>query len=188
MTDITELFNKSLDEFDKRVRQVADDQWELPTPCSEWNVRDLVNHIVYEDKWARPLFEGKKVEEVGNAFEGDLLGDDPVAAWDSASEEARASANDPGAMERTVHLSFGDFPGSEYAGQLYSDHLIHAWDLARAIGADEKLDNELVEECFARNKPLEEVLKASGAYGERIAPPADADTQTKLLAIMGREP
>jgi uncharacterized protein (TIGR03086 family) len=188
VSDITELFNKSIEEFDKRVRLVGDDQWELPTPCSEWNVRDLVNHLVYEDRWARPLFEGKTVAEVGDAFEGDLLGVDPVTAWESACEEARASATEPGAMERTVHLSFGDFPGSEYAGQLYTDHVIHAWDLARAIGADESLDNELVESCFARNKPLEEILKASGAYGERIEPPEDADTQTKLLAVMGREP
>lgn len=188
MSDITQLFSKSLEEFDKRIRKVADDQWDLPTPCAEWNVRDLVNHIVNEDKWVRPLLEGKTVEEVGEAFDGDLLGDDPVAAWDSTSEEARASVNEPGAMERIVHLSFGDFPGSEYIGQLYTDHVVHAWDLARGIGADDSLDEELVQECFARNKPLEEILKASGAFGERIEPPEGADTQTQLLAVMGREP
>jgi uncharacterized protein (TIGR03086 family) len=182
----TELFTRSVEEFDRRVKLVQDDQWELPTPCSEWNVRDLVNHMVYEDKWAPPLFQGETIADVGDAFDGDLLGDDPVGVWQVASAEARAAINEPGALEKTVHVSFGDIPGDMYAQQLFSDHLIHAWDLARGIGDVDKLDAELVAVCYAALKPIEDALKASGIYGEKIEPPEGADTQTKLLAVVGR--
>lgn len=186
MADIRELFERSIAEFDARVQQIGDDQWDRPTPCTEWTVRDLVNHLVYEDAWAPPLFDGKTIEEVGDRFEGDLLGNAPKKAWGDASRAALEAANSEGAMERIVHLSFGDMPGEVYLQQLFADHVIHAWDLARGIGADDKLDPELVEALYPWAQSMEELLKESGAFGERISAPDDADTQTKLLAIMGR--
>ncbi|HEU4399007.1 MAG TPA: TIGR03086 family metal-binding protein, partial [Actinomycetota bacterium] len=135
-TDASELHRRATDAFGDRVHAIADDQWELPTPCSEWSVRQLVNHLVYENRWTAPIFAGRTIAEVGDRFEGDLLGDDPAAAWDDSAKEAVAAVTEQGATERTVHLSFGDVPGSEYAMQLFADHLIHGWDLARAIGAD----------------------------------------------------
>jgi uncharacterized protein (TIGR03086 family) len=186
VTDTIDIFNRSVEEFDRRVKLVQDDQWELPTPCSEWSVRDLVNHVVNEDKWVTPLMEGKTIAEVGDAFDGNLLGNDPAGAWNAASGEARTAISEPGALERTVHVSFGDISGEFYARQLFSDHLIHAWDLARAIGDIEKLDAELVEVCFADLKPIEEALKGSGLYGEKVEAREGADTQSKLLAVVGR--
>jgi uncharacterized protein (TIGR03086 family) len=145
-----------------------------------------VNHIVYEDRWAVPLMAGKTIEEVGEVFEGDLLGDDPKGAWKSARTEAQDAIEEEGALARTVHVSFGDIPAELYVFQLFSDHLIHAWDLARGIGADESLDPELMQACYDLSKPQEDLLKSSGSYGEKIVPPEGADLQTKLLAIYGR--
>ena len=186
MSDMPELFERSVAEFDARVQQIGDDQWDSPTPCSEWSVHDVVNHIVYEDRWAVPLFDGKTIEEVGDRFDGDLLGADPKGAWQEASREAIGAARAEGAMEKIVHLSFGDMPGEMYLQQLLNDHVVHAWDLARGIGADDKLDTELVEVLYPWAQSLEDVLKDSGAFGEKVSVPEDADTQTKLLAIMGR--
>ena len=186
MTDLPDLFARAVAEFDARVHQIADDQWDLPTPCSEWNVRDLVNHLVYEDRWAPPLFEGRTIEEVGDRFDGDLLGETPKEEWEEASRAAVAAARSPGAMEKIVHLSFGDVPGEEYLRQLLNDHVIHAWDLARGIGADDQLDVQLVELLHGWAQPLEDVLKGSGLFGEKVEVDGNADTQTKLLAIMGR--
>ncbi len=187
MSDLVAQFKKAVEEFDRRVEQIRDDQWELPTPCSEWNVRDLVGHLVYEDKWAAPLLEGQTIEQVGDRFEGDLLGDDPLVAWRGAAGEAVEAIEQEGALRRTVHLSYGDRPADEYLLELLNDHVIHAWDLARGIYADEKLDPELVEMLYERARPLEEALKATGSFGEKVEVPDDSDTQTKLLAIMGRE-
>jgi uncharacterized protein (TIGR03086 family) len=89
-------------------------------------------------------------------------------------------------MDRTVHLSFGDFPGREYAMQLFADHLIHAWDLARAIGVDERLDPELVGACTAWFTAMEEAYRSAGAIAARPPVSDGADAQTRLLAMFGR--
>jgi uncharacterized protein (TIGR03086 family) len=96
------------------------------------------------------------------------------------------AAGEDGAMDRIVHLSFGDFPGSEYTLQLFADHVIHAWDLARAIGADEHLDDELVASCATWFEAVEEAYRGAGAIAERPPVPGHADAQTLLLARFGR--
>ena len=151
--DIPAMFGRAVAEFDARVRQIGDHQWQAATPDEDWTVRDLVNHLAGEDLWAPPLLAGSTIAEVGDRFEGDVLGDEPNAAWAAASAAAVRAAAEDGAMDRIVHLSFGDFPGSEYTLQLFADHVIHAWDLARAIGADEHLDDELVASCATWSKP-----------------------------------
>lgn len=137
MTDTVELYRRAIDEFGGRVALVKDDQWHNDTPCTDWDVRVLVNHLVNEDRWVPPLLDGQTIDQVGDRFDGDLLGDDPKQAWKEASEEALAAAGRPGAMEATAHLSFGDFPGRDYVMQVLVDHVIHAWDLARGIDADD---------------------------------------------------
>jgi uncharacterized protein (TIGR03086 family) len=184
--DQAALHRRAVEEFDARVRAVGDDQWELPTPCSDWNVRQLVNHLVYENRWTVPLMEGSTIAAVGDRYEGDLLGDDPKAAWAESSADAVRSVQADGALERVVDLSSGPTPAGEYVSQLFADHLIHAWDLARAVGADERLDPELVEACAGWFAEMESHYRAIGAIGDRPETPPGADAQTTLLAAFGR--
>jgi uncharacterized protein (TIGR03086 family) len=184
--DIPAMFGRAVAEFDARVRQIGDHQWQAATPDEDWTVRDLVNHLVGEDLWAPPLLAGSTIAEVGDRFEGDVLGAEPKAAWTAASAAAVRAAGEDGAMDRIVHLSFGDFPGSQYTLQLFADHLIHAWDLARAIGADEHLDEELVGSCTTWFEAMEEAYRSAGAIAERPSVPGHADAQTLLLARFGR--
>jgi uncharacterized protein (TIGR03086 family) len=184
--DQGELHRRAVEEFDARVRAVGDDQWGLPTPCSDWNVRQLVNHLVYENRWTVPLMGGGTIAEVGDRYEGDLLGDDPKGAWDESSKEAVQSVLADGALERVVGLSSGPTPAREYVSQLFADHLVHAWDLARAVGADERLDPELVDACAAWFASMEATYRAIGAIGDRPETPPGADAQTTLLAAFGR--
>ncbi len=185
-SDVPDLYRRATETFGTYVHAVPDDRWSAPTPCSEWDVRTLVNHLVGENRWAPPLLAGKTIAEVGDRFDGDLLGDDPKAAWDDSAGEAVAAVQGDGAMERTVHLSFGDFPGREYTLQLFADTLIHGWDLARAIGVDERLDPDLVDACAAWFGGVEDTYRAGGAIAPRPEMPADADPQTRLLAMFGR--
>ncbi len=186
MTDLVSLFLRSVDEFDRRVMAIGDDQWTNATPCSEWDVRALVNHVTSEALWFPHLLAGKTIAEAGDAFEGDVLGSDPVGAWSIAAKEEREAIQEQGALERTVHLSRGPTSASTYISELFSDHLIHAWDLARGIGADDTLDPELVEITYNVAASMEDALKASGLYGDKVEPPPGADTQTKMLAVFGR--
>jgi uncharacterized protein (TIGR03086 family) len=170
------------------VRDVRAEQHDDPTPCAGWTVRQLVNHLVYEDRWTAPLVNGATIAEVGDRFDGDLLGDDPIRAAADAAAEAEAAVAEPGALDRTVQLSFGDTPCTEYVHQLFADHLIHGWDLAAAVGADRRLDPELVDLCAAWFADREDTYRSAGAVGARVEVPVGASAQDRLLAAFGRDP
>jgi ketosteroid isomerase-like protein len=74
--ELVDLYRRTV-EAGRAASSVGDDQWDLPTPCAEWSVRGLVNHVVGEDLWTKPLLEGRTIADVGDALGGDLLGDDP---------------------------------------------------------------------------------------------------------------
>jgi uncharacterized protein (TIGR03086 family) len=186
---VPELYGRCSAEFGRRV-WAATGSWDAPTPLPGWNVRRLVHHVVEEERWAPPLLAGQTVDEVGTRLAGDLLGDDPAAAFTAAAAaaEAMAAVAAPGALDRTVHLSFGDHPGAEYVMQLAADHLVHAVDLARALGLDEAVDPEAaaaIESWFA---PMEATYRSLGAIGPRVEVPADAGPAARLLGLMGRRP
>ena len=186
MSDVRDLFRRAHGRFGELVHAVGDDQWRGSTPCSEWDVRALVNHLVYEARWVVPLLEGQTIEQVGDRFDGDLLGDDPKASYDAAVGAADAAMQPDGALDRTVHLSYGETPAVDYLSQVTSDFVIHGWDLARGIGADDQLDTELVQWVYEQAEPQADMLAQSGLFDPPIEVPADTDLQTKTLALFGR--
>jgi len=88
LLDVKTLHRMGVEEFGKRVARIGDGDWSNPTPCSEWDVRTLVNHLVYEHRWAVPLLDGATIADVGDRYEGDLLDDDPIAVWQESLAEA----------------------------------------------------------------------------------------------------
>ena len=187
MGGIPDLYRKACERFGEMVMSIQDDQWSHATPCTEWDVRALVHHLVSENAWIPPLLSGKTIAEVAGSLDGDLLGDDPKEAWRAYAGEAFTSVEDDGALDRTVHISRGEVPGGEYVFEVVADLTIHGWDLARAIGADETIDPELLDAVEPYYTPLVELLKATGAFGPVVEPPEGADRQTTLLAMLGRK-
>lgn len=187
MADAAALFARSVEHFGGRVEEIAG-RWDAPTPDADWNVRALVNHVLSENLWAPPLLAGSTIAEVGDRFDGDQLGAEPEAAWSGAARSSIAAVADDGALERTVHVSFGDITGLEYVSQLICDHLIHGWDLSRAVGAEERLDGELVEFALEYLAPQVEAWRSAGLFGPAVELPAGADRQSQLLALTGRRP
>jgi uncharacterized protein (TIGR03086 family) len=190
---VTDLHRRSVDEFAGRLDalgSLGDEGWRGPTPCPEWDVRALLNHVVYEDLWTVPLMEGATIEEVGNRFDGDVLGGHPLTVARSACEAATMAAASGIVAGNTVHLSFGDTPADEYAYQLAADHLIHGWDLAAATGGDRTIDPELVAACADWFVDREELFRSAGAIGPRpqVADPEPDDPQARLLLAFGRDP
>ncbi|MEV7611684.1 TIGR03086 family metal-binding protein [Streptomyces sp. NPDC089799] len=180
---------KALDLFGERVHAIREDQWDAPTPCTEWSVRDLVNHVTGEQLWTPPLVtEGRTVADVGDELSGDLLGADPVGAWDRAAAAARAAFAAPGSLDRTVKLSYGPALGSAYCSELTADCVVHTWDLCRGIGADDRLPDDLVEFAIKEVMPYADGLAASGLFAAPVEVPPGADAQTRLLGMVGRAP
>lgn len=184
--DTLDLFRRAAAGFRSRLPQVTD--WTVPTPCTEWDARALVNHVVNEVRWIPPLVAGQTIADVGSSLDGDLIGDDVLAGWDAAVAAVEDECSKPGAMERLVELSTGTKPAADYLTEVLCDATIHTWDLARAVGADEKLDPDLVHLTMEVFGPVIAGARAAGAFGPEVPVPADADEQTKLLALSGRRP
>jgi uncharacterized protein (TIGR03086 family) len=185
-TGTRELFVGALEHFGALVHDVPVDAWTASTPCTEWDVRALIHHLLSEISWMEPLLGGRSVAEVGDELNGDLLGDDPVASWDAAAARTLAAVNAGGAMDLVIHLSRRDITGADYTFEVFNDLAIHGWDLARAIGEDETIDPRFVATIDERMAPSIAELKASGQYGDEVVPPDGADAQTRLLAMFGR--
>jgi uncharacterized protein (TIGR03086 family) len=187
--DLVELHGRCGERFAALVAGVGPGQWHDRTPCSEWDVRTLVHHLLYEQYWVPQLFEGLGIEQVGDRFEGDLMGDD-ASAWPSvlaaSIEQAHAAVARPGALDRTVHLSFGDASGREYVIQLMADLAIHGWDLAQATGQDGTLDPGAVALLLPWSEANAELLAGSGMFGVRIDAALDAPDDDRLLGLLGR--
>jgi uncharacterized protein (TIGR03086 family) len=186
--DIAELHQRAVAEFASRVDSVGANHglWSAPTPCSAWDVRTLVNHLTSEDRWTAPLLQGATVKDIGDRFDGDLLGDDPVGAFAAAGAEATQASSrvDPA---KIVHLSFGDVPASEYLHQLSADHLVHGWDLAVATGGDRHFDVDVVSAISDWFADRESLYREGGFIAARVHAASD-DPQDRLLAAFGRDP
>jgi uncharacterized protein (TIGR03086 family) len=187
--DVTELHRRAVGEFAARVDGIGSagsGAWSAPTPCTDWDVRTLVNHLTYENRWTAPLLGGATIADVGDRFDGDLLGEDPVGAFAASSREATDAATHTDTSQ-TVHLSFGDVPAGEYLYQLAADHLIHGWDLAAATDGDRRFDPEVVAAVADWFADREGAYREGGVIGPRISSPGD-DPQDRLLAGFGRDP
>jgi uncharacterized protein (TIGR03086 family) len=184
--ELAELHRRVVDAWLARVEAVPADAWGRSTPCEDWDVRFLVNHVVGEELWARPITEGRTVDEVGDQFDGDVLGDDPARAARSAAREAVDAVDEMLPQDGIVHLSFGDFPIAEYVWQLSADHLVHGWDLAAATAQDRTLDPELVEAVASWFAEREGLYRSVGAVGPRRE--SGPDPTSQLLAGFGRDP
>lgn len=187
--EILEWYRKATGLFSDRVHAVHEDQWGAPTPDTEWSVRALVNHLTVEQLWVPPLVsEGATTEQIGDALDGDRLGDDPVGAWDAALSGARKTFGEPGALDRTVSLSFGETRAAAYCSQMTLDAAVHSWDLSRAIGADEQWPDGLAAVCLREVEPYAGELTGSGMFADPVEPPEGADDRTRLLCLLGRRP
>jgi uncharacterized protein (TIGR03086 family) len=185
-TPATKLLPGAAEEFGRRVHAIPEDAWDAPTPCSEWTVRDVVNHMVGEHLWAPELLGGATMAEVGDRFDGDMTGDDPLAAWDAAIYRSLSAWSQVPA-DRPVHLSSGDTPAGEYAEQMLVDLVVHGWDIARGAGLDEGLDPAAVRHVLAFVEANRDALGGSAWFDEPVEVPSD-DPQARLLGLLGRRP
>lgn len=176
-------------EFDRRLRAVTPEQWDAPTPCGDWNVRELVHHVVKANTMAVDLVAGCSADEARAVFETPLS-DDPIDEFVSTANTQLDALAQPGALDTIVHHPAFDMPGAQLLNFRIGDLALHAWDLARAIGADETLDAELVRAVWDGLQPMAAIIPATGVFGEgpRGTVGEDATLQQRLLDLTGRRP
>jgi uncharacterized protein (TIGR03086 family) len=175
---------------DRFLASVTADQLALPTPCAEWDVRALLNHLVGTLALYRALMTGTAPTAnmaPGGLPDVDMLDADPVAAYRTGVEGVLAVTDDD-ALARTHPTPLGDMPGAALCGFSTLDVLVHGWDLARATGQEPTLDPDLAEQllAFAR-QAINDDMRAP-RIGPEVAVAADAPATDRLVAFMGRTP
>ena len=174
-TDAPRLYEKATTHARAYVAAVQSGQWGDATPCTDWTVRQLVNHMVSGAKNVKSIMEGIGPQDFGD----DVLGGDPLAAFDEAVAGAIESIGVPGAMRTAVTTRRGEQPAADYTLGQVQEMAVHGWDLARAIGQDTTIDAELVEVGYTRVLANRERLRTAGVFGSAEATvAADADLLT----------
>lgn len=188
MTQELDLLRTARADLQARVEQIGADQWDLPTPCDDWTVRDLVAHLTAGNQMSVDLLNGATVDEAVARLQAAAATDNPVGDFIQASDAQEAAFAEDGAMERICHHRLGDMPGAQIVGLRLTDLSGHAWDLSRALGIDETLPQDVVEAVWERVQPLAPILPATGMFAEPQGDLADdASTQDKLLHTLGRK-
>ncbi|MFW5473478.1 TIGR03086 family metal-binding protein [Knoellia sp. CPCC 206450] len=168
--------------FTERVEGVQD--WDAPAPVEGWAARDVVRHLV---EWFASFLEagaGVRLER------GPSVDDDPVAAWTTHADAVQALLDDPETETKVLsNRHIGDVPLPQAVDRFYtSDVFMHTWDLARATGQPDRLDEEFANEMFSGMQEHDEMLRASGQYGPKVDVPETADITDRLMGFVGRDP
>lgn len=183
-----DLLSRADDGFIQRLALVRPAQWAAPTPCQEWDVRALVNHVVGAKRRYTMLLHGATTDEAEATRAVDHLGGGPVASFAAAAAELKAAFGEPGALARTACHRTGERTGSQLLGNQVLDVAVHTWDLARAIGAGESLDPDVVAFALTLDDPFE-AGRQLGAFAPLPGvAPAGREAQARLLYLSGRQP
>ena len=180
--------------FTETVHAIGEDDWHAPTPDTEWDVAELLGHMIEEHRFAAPLLHGQDLESARMVVEGSRklpidggVGANRAEEWDEAAVESSDAFSADGALDRDVALSRGSTPARDYLAEMTFDLVIHAWDLAKGIGRDVEFPPEVVEGIYEQAKGFGD-LSSSGFFAEPVDVPADAPTMDKLLGLTGRDP
>jgi len=185
------------DGFARRLRLVTAGQWSAPTPCTDWDIRALVNHVAQANLNYVRLLDGASAADFLRLRDADALGTEPVDAFDASARACAEAYAGPGALQRVVDHPSGKLTGAQALAVRTTDTIIHTWDLAQAIGADDTLDPDLLAWIEANIHEIyagmaETPVSDQTTHRFYAAPAGDlppgASTQDRLLNLFGRTP
>ena len=191
-----DIFEKASRRVQEIMAGIRPEQGDAATPCPEWNVRQVMNHVIGGAEVLAGSLEGNTPQGVGGISPDSSYSDETdvaklAQAYADEAARAVAAAQRPGAM--TAATPGGMMTMPQFLVAMANDHIVHGWDLARATGQDETLDPDVVRASYAmmRTPPtsrLVEMGRQFGFIGPVVAVPDDASLQDKLLGHMGRQP
>jgi uncharacterized protein (TIGR03086 family) len=166
------------------LANVTPDQMNLPTVNEDWDVRALINHLVAGNQWMAELVKTGDAPRPS----GDAIGDrDPKEAYAASWQTLIAALEEPGVLDRTVQMPFGEVPAGAAVVLRFGDTLAHAWDLAKATGQNTDLAPELCEAALAMaQQRLEGQIRGTGRFKEEVPVPADACAADRLAGYLGK--
>ena len=180
MTDVQTSYRQVSSGFDAAVKAVGQEQWDKQSPCEQWKARDIVAHVVEGHRRVIAGVRGGESMPLG-------ADEDPKNAWKEASHAIDEIAGDPDASTKEMDGPTGKMQAGEIISSFVTmDVLVHTWDLARTVGANERLDEDSVRHAFETLKPMDAMIRMPSVFADKIEPPPDADVQTEFLYFLGR--
>jgi uncharacterized protein (TIGR03086 family) len=171
------------------VAGVRSDQWENPTPCTDWNVRELVDHVVIGDRLFTTILRGEEPPppSARDPKSNDVLGDDPAGVQREGARELIAALSRPGVLDQMFQIPMGSVPGVAAAHMRSTEAIVHGWDLAQATGQAPRFPDDIVQRVleFTRAK-LADVPPDRSPFGPAQPAPADAPPIVEVVALLGR--
>jgi uncharacterized protein (TIGR03086 family) len=163
------------------VEAIRPEQLTWPTPCRDWTVQDLVDHLTNGTDYLRAAVDGRPARDLRGVA---------LAEFERGVRAALIDLDRPGALDRTCRSPLGfEWSVGEAVAGTFMDVLIHSWDLARSCGQDETLDSQLVEACIDMFLPaMPDLGRAAGLVGPAVDVGPGATSQARLLGAMGRQP
>jgi uncharacterized protein (TIGR03086 family) len=163
------------------LANVTADQLAAPTPCSEWTVGDLIEHVVGGNE--------RVPQWAGGDEQPPARPDDLIQAHRATAAAAQETFARPGALEAMYRLPFGEVPGHRFIGMRTTDVLVHAWDLAAATNQSTDLDPELAQRqlAAARERVRPEFRGPGRPFGAEQPCSPDRPPADQLAAFLGRK-
>lgn len=179
MSEVIGRVTHLVQQFDARVQAASADSWGNAAPCDEWTARDVVVHVANNLNRLGNGLQGKPPVEVG-------ADDDIVASW-NGSRDLFLSTIATADLSTELPGPFGPMSAEQLIGRLVcNDVLVHTWDLARAVGGDETLDQDAVAGAYSGLKPMDAMIRMPGVFGPKVESAEGADLQTEFLNFLGR--
>jgi len=172
------------------VDRITPQQLDLPVP-TQWSstavpdLRGILGLHAKDEAWVPDVIAGRTIDDVGERWNGDLLGDDPIAAYDRIHDLATAAVTGVSDLDAVAHLSYGDYPVSVYLEHTSFYRAFQAVAIGALIGIDYRMSDELVDALWESAIPQAEQLREWHVFGPEVAVPEGSDRQTQLLGITG---
>jgi uncharacterized protein (TIGR03086 family) len=176
--EVIDRYTHLVNQFDARVQAAPADSWTNPAPCEGWTAADVVTHVANA---MNGMVAGLTASEPAVADAAD-----PVGSWTTARDSALAAVATSD-LSQNINGPFGPQPAEQVIGRLMcTDVLVHTWDLARAVGGDEQLDQDVVAAAYSGLKPMDAMIRMPGVFGPKIESAEGEDLQTEFLHFLGR--
>jgi uncharacterized protein (TIGR03086 family) len=184
----TETMRQVVAEAERVVDGISPEQLGNPTGCTEWSVRDIINHVIAGATMFAVCVEDGSIsdEEFGRLLGGDNVGEDYKGAFRAAAQRAVAAFDQPGALEKVVKLPFGEMPAGVALQIAVFDVTTHACDLAKATGQEVKDEGILDAALEAGRQMIGPEMRATDRFDAEQQAPEGASKSDQLLAFAGR--
>jgi uncharacterized protein (TIGR03086 family) len=179
--ELIDALEQTFDHAHGVIGNVRADQYDDPTPCSEWTVRDLLSHAI-------GVVAGLGAAAAGIAATKFELGADPAAQFSEAASSSLAAWRAPGVLDKIVDAGPGPMPGRVLAGINLLDTATHTWDIATATGQSSRLPDEVAQAALEASRATISPEIRSGRFGLEMPAPLGAGPTEHLVAFLGRQP